>query len=385
MFHESLKLPRASTREPSVGQDTGDPHAPRRPRARRPPDSADRPAQLRRRRPGLVRSRGAARRARSLDRERAARLRARPRRGAERGARGAAARPITCSTSAASTCGRCASRWRPRSAPASTRRRASSRSRSSWSTPRPSCTTTSSTSPTPGAARRRRARSTATPPRSSPATGCWSRRCAGCAPPAHGDLLDEMLAIIEEMILAESLQLERRGQVHGDVADYFRVAEGKTAALFRWAMRAGARAGGLSARACPRPRALRPRARRRLPDRRRLPRLRRRRRGDRQGAVRRPARGQADLPGAARRSSATPPSRRWSPRPIAGADAPVAEQVSRHRAIAERIHGCGALADARRAATDRIAKAVASLASIPEGPGKAALTTVAEATATREK
>ncbi|MCA9675264.1 MAG: polyprenyl synthetase family protein, partial [Myxococcales bacterium] len=57
-------------------------------------------------------------------------------------------------------------------------------------------------------------------------------------------LLDRMLAIIEEMILAESLQLERRGQVVGDVADYFRVCEGKTAALFRWAMLAGARAGG---------------------------------------------------------------------------------------------------------------------------------------------
>ncbi|MBZ0234996.1 MAG: polyprenyl synthetase family protein, partial [Deltaproteobacteria bacterium] len=91
----------------------------------------------------------------------------------------------------------------------------------------------------------------------------------------YGDLLDEMLAIIEEMILAESLQLERRGQVNGPrersqrfrtdrsgdlagpidhrdsppgspFADYFRVAEGKTAALFRWAMRAGARAGECS-------------------------------------------------------------------------------------------------------------------------------------------
>ena len=57
-------------------------------------------------------------------------------------------------------------------------------------------------------------------------------------------LLDSMLGIIEEMILAESLQLERRGHIDGDVADYVRVAEGKTAALFRWAMSAGARAGG---------------------------------------------------------------------------------------------------------------------------------------------
>ncbi len=60
-------------------------------------------------------------------------------------------------------------------------------------------------------------------------------------------LLDRMLGIIEEMILAESLQLERRGQIRGTVDDYFRVVEGKTASLFRWAMLAGARAGGCTA------------------------------------------------------------------------------------------------------------------------------------------
>jgi octaprenyl-diphosphate synthase len=60
-------------------------------------------------------------------------------------------------------------------------------------------------------------------------------------------LLDRMLSIIEEMITAESHQLERRGRIDGSVADYLRIIEGKTAALFRWAMFAGARAGGLSA------------------------------------------------------------------------------------------------------------------------------------------
>lgn len=60
-------------------------------------------------------------------------------------------------------------------------------------------------------------------------------------------LLDRMLTIIEEMILAESHQLERRGKIDGSVADYLRIIEGKTAALFRWAMLAGARAGGLPA------------------------------------------------------------------------------------------------------------------------------------------
>ncbi len=59
-------------------------------------------------------------------------------------------------------------------------------------------------------------------------------------------LVDDMLAVIEEMILAESIQLENRGRLGDGVSDYMRVVEGKTASLFRWAMRAGGRAGGLS-------------------------------------------------------------------------------------------------------------------------------------------
>src|SRR5688572_13456509 len=60
-------------------------------------------------------------------------------------------------------------------------------------------------------------------------------------------LLDRMLAVIDEMIMAESLQLERRGRVVADRDEYFRIVEGKTAALFRWAMLAGARSAGMSA------------------------------------------------------------------------------------------------------------------------------------------
>jgi octaprenyl-diphosphate synthase len=63
----------------------------------------------------------------------------------------------------------------------------------------------------------------------------------------YDGLLDRMLAVIDEMILAESLQLERRGRVVADRADYFRIVEGKTAALFRWAMIAGGRTAGLDA------------------------------------------------------------------------------------------------------------------------------------------
>ncbi len=200
----------------------------------------------------------------------------------------------------------------------------------------------------------------------------------------YGDLLDEMLAIIEEMILAESLQLERRGQVGGDVADYFRVAEGKTAALFRWAMRAGARAGECS-----------PEVARGLE-----------RFGLELGVGFQIVDDCLDFAGDAavtgkalytdlREGKLTYPILLGLERDpslealvaeaIARADAPAGEQIAQHRAIAERIHGSGALAEARRAASERIARAVAALAVVPEGAGKAALTTVAEATATREK
>jgi octaprenyl-diphosphate synthase len=61
-----------------------------------------------------------------------------------------------------------------------------------------------------------------------------------------GELLDRMLAVIESMILAESIQLERRGRVAGAARDtWMQVVDGKTAALFSWAMIAGGRAGGL--------------------------------------------------------------------------------------------------------------------------------------------
>lgn len=58
-------------------------------------------------------------------------------------------------------------------------------------------------------------------------------------------VLDRMLAVIDEMIVAESIQLERRGNVTGSRDDYFAIVEGKTAALFRWAMVAGARVARL--------------------------------------------------------------------------------------------------------------------------------------------
>jgi octaprenyl-diphosphate synthase len=59
--------------------------------------------------------------------------------------------------------------------------------------------------------------------------------------------LDELLSVIEEMIRAEAIQLEARGSIVADRAQYFAIVRGKTASLFRWALFAGGRAGGLDA------------------------------------------------------------------------------------------------------------------------------------------
>ena len=59
-----------------------------------------------------------------------------------------------------------------------------------------------------------------------------------------------LLDTIAEMIRAESLQLEMRGRLDLSRETYFEIAEGKSATLFRWAMGAGARVGGLGLRVC---------------------------------------------------------------------------------------------------------------------------------------
>jgi octaprenyl-diphosphate synthase len=60
------------------------------------------------------------------------------------------------------------------------------------------------------------------------------------------DVLGRLLEVIREMVVAESLQLAWRGSLDTAARDYFDVIDGKTASLFRWAMFAGARAGGAS-------------------------------------------------------------------------------------------------------------------------------------------
>lgn len=58
------------------------------------------------------------------------------------------------------------------------------------------------------------------------------------------DLVPLALDTIELMIFGEVEQSQRARALAHDAPGYFRVVDGKTAALFRWAMRAGARAGG---------------------------------------------------------------------------------------------------------------------------------------------
>jgi octaprenyl-diphosphate synthase len=62
--------------------------------------------------------------------------------------------------------------------------------------------------------------------------------------------LELLLEAIAEMIRAESLQLECRGRSDTRRDLYLEIADGKSATLFGWALRAGAAAGGLDAAAC---------------------------------------------------------------------------------------------------------------------------------------
>jgi len=77
--------------------------------------------------------------------------------------------------------------------------------------------------------------------------GDWLLTDALCRIQSAGqpEVVTRMLEVIKEMVIAESLQLCRRGRVRGSQAEYFRIVDGKTASLFRWAMFAGARAGGV--------------------------------------------------------------------------------------------------------------------------------------------
>ncbi len=63
----------------------------------------------------------------------------------------------------------------------------------------------------------------------------------------HSPLVTEALNTVEALILAEVEQAERAKVLADDSEGYYKVIDGKTASLFRFALRAGAVAGGCSA------------------------------------------------------------------------------------------------------------------------------------------
>lgn len=199
-------------------------------------------------------------------------------------------------------------------------------------------------------------------------------------------LLERMLDIIEEMILAESLQLERRGDVRGKADEYFRIVEGKTAALFRWAMVAGGRAGGLDDDAC---HALERYglhlgvAFQAVDDCLDF--------GDLSDAGKTGKSVFADL----REGKVTYPlivamERDEGMVPLleqALADTVDGEALSDRvkRAVLAILDRTGALMECRKLAYERVEQAISHLDVLPDGPGKSALITVAEATVYRER
>lgn len=66
---------------------------------------------------------------------------------------------------------------------------------------------------------------------------------------AHTETWQELIATLGRLVDGEVVQLRGRATVSLDEATYFEVVRGKTASLFEWALRAGARQGGASAAA----------------------------------------------------------------------------------------------------------------------------------------
>ena len=194
-------------------------------------------------------------------------------------------------------------------------------------------------------------------------------------------LLDRMLDIIEEMILAESLQLERRGRLSSDEGDYFRVVEGKTAALFRWGMYAGGRAGGLAEDTC----------------------LALERYGTHIGVAFQAVDDLLDFSGDERVTGKTlfadlREGKVTYPLLLAiGRDAALGPLLERaiedggkmpetlQRTVLASLERTRAIDDCRALARERVRQAIECLDSIADGPGKTALITVAEATVYRER
>ena len=206
------------------------------------------------------------------------------------------------------------------------------------------------------------------------------RRVRDAAP---GDIFDRALVAIEEMIEAEALQLANRGEINTAITDYFRVVEGKTAALFSWALYSGARVGGLPDYYCDQLEAY----------------------GARVGTAFQLVddlldfAGDADTTGKAlfndlREGRMTYPlllalDRDRSLRPVVEellsqpTDEPVSEQLVAH--VVAAVHATGGAADCMDLAHERVTEAIACLGPIPSGRARAALITLAEAVLYRSK
>ncbi len=58
------------------------------------------------------------------------------------------------------------------------------------------------------------------------------------------DVLSELLSTLRQLVLGEVVQLRGRTRLDLTEETYLKILEGKTASLFRWALRSGARVGG---------------------------------------------------------------------------------------------------------------------------------------------
>lgn len=195
---------------------------------------------------------------------------------------------------------------------------------------------------------------------------------------SSADVLERLFDVIDEMIVAESMQLERRGRLSASLDDWTAVAAGKTAALFRWAMYAGARAGGASSE-----------------DAGALERF-----GEHVGIAFQAIDDVLDLSGDPavtgkapfadlREGKASLPvvlALRARPElePIlrTAADGPLADDAGTQ--LAKRIAATGALDEARRLADERVASAIAILDAFAPSPARNALTSIAHAMTARE-
>jgi octaprenyl-diphosphate synthase len=75
-------------------------------------------------------------------------------------------------------------------------------------------------------------------------------RCVETVAAAGTGFMPEFVATLRRLVEGEVTQLELRGSLATTREQYFRIVEGKTASLFRWAAFSGARAAGASGELC---------------------------------------------------------------------------------------------------------------------------------------